>query len=449
MKRLSILLSVFLLLIGLGACNKECNEEIIPEPTSLKLNQTAVTLKVGETSQLTANIEPKDQTYTVTFASDKETIATVDHKGLITAVAEGTATITATVGKLTERCVVTVTTSGSTKIINELPVLKFDPTFDKETKRVNSPEILDHEKALGRVAQNITLGEDQTLPGFVNTNLTITATIYGLYTSGTNHAIFAFSKESVDDCPKTIAMLAEYGFTTLEESNKGHFLQKLGVKDDDSTVHVTLFDAPISALQSTLQIIISKEYPRKGLDVAHALIPTVEDFPSYTDLMTGDVAKIKAFETSLGFRSYNAEKSDEAKVNLQFETPSAKQNETNYAWVRYVFTPSGGPKASKRIDCQVNFIKQSSDLNDPKIKEWFALNGFDNDFTNFQDQFVYAYDATGEIFCFLFIDNAETGAYLQIYKNPKTQSASQRRRLAIEHYESIKNARPILPSTKL
>lgn len=46
---------------------------------------------------------------TVTWASDDENTATVDTDGLVTGVAEGTCTITATVGALTDTCDVTVT----------------------------------------------------------------------------------------------------------------------------------------------------------------------------------------------------------------------------------------------------------------------------------------------------------------------------------------------------
>ena len=102
MKKLTAILFAALLVLGLGSCNKEC-KDIIPQPTALTLTPSAVSLKVGDTQQLTATVEPTDQNYTVTFTSDNEQVATVDAKGLVKAVAEGTANITAKVCPLPEK----------------------------------------------------------------------------------------------------------------------------------------------------------------------------------------------------------------------------------------------------------------------------------------------------------------------------------------------------------
>jgi|SRR5699024_2543049 len=54
-------------------------------------------LVVGATRQLTATIEPSDaDNQVVTFASDDDGVASVDETGLVTANAEGAATITVT-----------------------------------------------------------------------------------------------------------------------------------------------------------------------------------------------------------------------------------------------------------------------------------------------------------------------------------------------------------------
>ena len=66
-------------------------------------------LKVGESEMLTAKVEPEDATDTrVNWSSDKTNVAIVNN-GRVTAVAEGTATITATVGGVKATCTVNVT----------------------------------------------------------------------------------------------------------------------------------------------------------------------------------------------------------------------------------------------------------------------------------------------------------------------------------------------------
>jgi len=72
----------------------------------------ALSLTVGETGSIELHILPVDAAQTATWKSDKESVATVDANGVVTAVAAGTANITATTTDGTnltsDPCVVTV-----------------------------------------------------------------------------------------------------------------------------------------------------------------------------------------------------------------------------------------------------------------------------------------------------------------------------------------------------
>ena len=83
--------------------------------TSVALDKTELALTVGDAAvQLTATVAPDNATdKTVTWSSDKTSVATVDATGKVTAVAEGTATITAKAGDKTATCTVTVTAKAS------------------------------------------------------------------------------------------------------------------------------------------------------------------------------------------------------------------------------------------------------------------------------------------------------------------------------------------------
>ena len=77
--------------------------------SKVELDKTSVSLKVGGTEQLTATVKPDNATdKTVTWTSSKPTVAAVDENGKITAVAPGTATITATADGKSATCTVTV-----------------------------------------------------------------------------------------------------------------------------------------------------------------------------------------------------------------------------------------------------------------------------------------------------------------------------------------------------
>lgn len=83
--------------------------------TGVTLNQTALSLGVGSSSTLTATVAPDNATNkAVTWTTDNAEVATVAD-GVVTAVAEGTATITATTtdGSFTANCTVTVTAAAT------------------------------------------------------------------------------------------------------------------------------------------------------------------------------------------------------------------------------------------------------------------------------------------------------------------------------------------------
>ena len=79
--------------------------------TGVKLNKSEAELEIGKTLQLAATVEPSDAAnQAVTWSSSNEAIATVSAAGLVTAVAEGEATITVKTadGGKTATCKVTV-----------------------------------------------------------------------------------------------------------------------------------------------------------------------------------------------------------------------------------------------------------------------------------------------------------------------------------------------------
>ncbi len=91
--------------------------------TSIKLNKSKKSLNIGDTFTLTATVKPNNATdKSVTWSSSNTSVATVDENGVVTAVAEGTATITATASNGVEAsCTVTVKQKGDSffkKILN-------------------------------------------------------------------------------------------------------------------------------------------------------------------------------------------------------------------------------------------------------------------------------------------------------------------------------------------
>lgn len=102
-----VMLTGFVLLAG---CAKKAD--------SITLSDSSLTLTVGEKQIVTATVLPEDVKSEVTWESDDPDVATVSSTGEITAIAAGTATITATIDEKSATVAVTV----------ELE--KFDVTFE-------------------------------------------------------------------------------------------------------------------------------------------------------------------------------------------------------------------------------------------------------------------------------------------------------------------------------
>lgn len=76
--------------------------------STLSVSPATLSLAVGGTATLTAAYGPVYTTDTLSWSSSDTKVATVSDKGVVTAVAAGTCTITATMGKKTANCKVTV-----------------------------------------------------------------------------------------------------------------------------------------------------------------------------------------------------------------------------------------------------------------------------------------------------------------------------------------------------
>jgi len=90
-------------LVAFSACKNESNDVI-----KLKLNKASLT--VGQTYTVPVEKASGD----ITWTSSNEAVATVDAQGTITAVAEGSSAVKATVGKASATVDVTVTAGGQT-----------------------------------------------------------------------------------------------------------------------------------------------------------------------------------------------------------------------------------------------------------------------------------------------------------------------------------------------
>ena len=113
----------YTLTVNGGTLTGNVTGDVIYKVTGVSLDKTSLNLNPGKGGTLTATITPDNATnQNVTWKSSDTKVATVDN-GLVTAVAEGTATITVTTedGNKTATCTVIVTNNGSGPVVPPQP----------------------------------------------------------------------------------------------------------------------------------------------------------------------------------------------------------------------------------------------------------------------------------------------------------------------------------------
>ena len=91
-----------------------CKITVLPALESIELSNTTLSLQPNDTAQLSYTAQPENALIKeATYTSSDDTVATVDANGNVTAIADGKATITASVGDVSAECVVTVDSTVS------------------------------------------------------------------------------------------------------------------------------------------------------------------------------------------------------------------------------------------------------------------------------------------------------------------------------------------------
>ena len=178
--------------------------------TDVAVEPTELELEVGETATLAVTVEPANASnQNVTWTSDDESVATVDENGVVTAVSEGTATIT-----------VTTEDGGHTATVE---VTVIDPTIAVTDVTVEPVEL---ELEVGATAPLIATIEPANA---TNQNVTWTSSTPAVATVNANGVVTAVSEGTA-----TITVTTEDGEHT-------------------ATVEVTVIDTTVSVTDVTLE----------------------------------------------------------------------------------------------------------------------------------------------------------------------------------------------------
>ena len=138
------------------------NDKVV-SVTGVSLNESSITLDVGGSKTLAATVTPDNATNKkVRWTSDNETVATVSEDGVVTAVAGGTAVITATThdGLFTATCTVTVNAPDAAPTIttDTLPDGKVGEAYS-QTLTANGTTPITWRISGGTLPEDLTLNE--------------------------------------------------------------------------------------------------------------------------------------------------------------------------------------------------------------------------------------------------------------------------------------------------
>lgn len=109
----------------------------------IRLNVNELELKEGESAALTAQVLPENTTEdkTVVWSSSDEKIVTVDEEGMVAALKEGEAVITAKAGQMEARCAVTVKKAEPAVTVPDAPeLIRAEAVDNKVTVEWKAPE---------------------------------------------------------------------------------------------------------------------------------------------------------------------------------------------------------------------------------------------------------------------------------------------------------------------
>ena len=274
---------------------EEPDPEPDPEPEeipveSIELDKQDVTLKVGETTTLTATITPDNATNkNVTWSSENEDIATVDNGGKVTAQSVGETMITVTTedGQKTAECVVTV-------------IEKSDP--EPEEIPVESVE-LDVQNVILKIGETTTLTATITPDNATNKNVTwssenedIASVNNGIVTAvGPGETMITVTTE---DGEKT----AECTILVIEPEPEEIYVEKVELNLQDISLEI--------GEKATLVAVITPN------DATNKNVTWASEDENIASVEEGIVTAIRPGETTITVTTEDGEKTAECKITV-------------------------------------------------------------------------------------------------------------------------------------
>lgn len=190
--------------------------------TGIELSKAETTIEKGKTETITATIKPAGATAAISWTSGNTSVATVDSKGVITAVGPGTADITAAVGEIKAVCKVTVVSP-----LTGIELSKAELTLENK-----------------KLGENVTFGKSTLTVTYTPADTTDDKTV--TWTSGDN-------KIATVDSKGVVTAVAESGSTTITAA-VGKFTKTCKVTITTTEIKDAVYATGVTLDKSTAQV---------------------------------------------------------------------------------------------------------------------------------------------------------------------------------------------------
>jgi len=373
-----------------GEHTDSCTVTVTSDPvpaTGITLDRNTLALNVDETYQLTANLTPENASYqTLIWSACPDSVATVNSNGLVTALAEGTATITVTTedGSHTDSCTVTVTTVAVTGV-----------SLDRETLALNISDTFQLTPALtpeNATNRNIGWSTDEASVATVDQNGLVTALAEG-------SAVITVTTEDgdhTDSCTVTVTRIAVTGVTIDEERkilHSGSYQLEAEVfpadatypevtwTSSDNTVATVDENGMVTAVGTGITLITVRTTDGSFTDVCQLIVCDETDFVSLWDmsLTTTNTLSVPLINGDFNFTIFWGDGSQES-ISSNTATHDYSSGNTFTVIISGLCDGFGFSLSTEQNEDNLVNILQWGDVGFHSLGYWFAdcsnLSGF-------------------------------------------------------------------------
>ena len=287
------------------------NDKVV-SVTGVSLNESSITLDVGGSKTLAATVTPENATNKkVRWTSDNETVATVSEDGVVTAVAGGTAVITATThdGLFTATCTVTVNAPDAAPSIttDTLPDGKVGEAYSQTLTATGTAPItwsID-----GGLPAGLSLNKDTgEISGTPTTAGTSTFTVKATNSAGSDTKELSITITKAAPTEHTVTVTTEGGgtasashakaaagttITLTATPNEGYHLKEWEVMSGNVTIKDDKFTMPSANVE--VKAIFEEDAPPAPTDPAK---PSISVTGTYTYNGSAHTATVNGYDPS-------------------------------------------------------------------------------------------------------------------------------------------------------